>query len=226
MWEWCADWYGNYPGGSVRDYTGAASGSNRVNRGGREGTGPCVRRGLTTREFHPSVVGVNRDIIRASLTMQVSLFTVAPGDNYVLDELNRFVRRHRVLTLDRECHGGVWSFCVTWQPPAGGVGADPAAKVDYKQVLDEKPPALFSKLREVRKALAEKENPPPCAVFTNEQLAEVARRRCATPADLGKIDGIGTARVEKYAAAVVVAIAENEKRSPAPAKPPAASANP
>ena len=51
--------------------------------------------------------------------MQVSPFTVAPGDNCALDELNRFLRGHRVLTLDRECHGGVWSFCVTWQPPAG-----------------------------------------------------------------------------------------------------------
>jgi hypothetical protein len=41
--------------------------------------------------------------------MQVSLFTVAPGDGHALEELNRFLRGHRVLTLDRECHGGVWS---------------------------------------------------------------------------------------------------------------------
>ena len=51
--------------------------------------------------------------------MQVSIFTVAPGDAPALEELNRFLRGHRVLTLDRECHGGVWSFCVAWQPPAG-----------------------------------------------------------------------------------------------------------
>jgi formylglycine-generating enzyme required for sulfatase activity len=34
VWEWCRDWYGNYPGGLVRDPTGPASGSYRVNRGG------------------------------------------------------------------------------------------------------------------------------------------------------------------------------------------------
>jgi formylglycine-generating enzyme required for sulfatase activity len=34
VWEWCADWYGNYPGGSVCDPSGAASGTSRVYRGG------------------------------------------------------------------------------------------------------------------------------------------------------------------------------------------------
>ncbi len=34
VWEWCRDWYGNYPGGTVTDPIGAASGSLRVLRGG------------------------------------------------------------------------------------------------------------------------------------------------------------------------------------------------
>ncbi|GDY14929.1 hypothetical protein LBMAG53_38070 [Planctomycetota bacterium] len=34
VWEWCGDWYGDYPAGAARDPTGPASGSNRVNRGG------------------------------------------------------------------------------------------------------------------------------------------------------------------------------------------------
>jgi len=32
--EWCADWYGELPGGAVRDPSGAASGTIRVRRGG------------------------------------------------------------------------------------------------------------------------------------------------------------------------------------------------
>jgi superfamily II DNA helicase RecQ len=153
--------------------------------------------------------------LNKKFSMQISLFSVAPGDSRALDDLNRCLRGHRVLTLDRHCDAGVWSFCVTWQP--GTVAeSGPAEKVDYKEALDEKTFALFSHLRVIRKALAEKENLPPYAVFTNEQLAEVARRRCAMPADLGKIDGIGTARVEKYGAAIVAAIATHEKQQGQP----------
>ena len=34
VWEWCADWFGAYPTGAVRDPVGPAVGSNRVFRGG------------------------------------------------------------------------------------------------------------------------------------------------------------------------------------------------
>ena len=34
VWEWCWDWYGKYPSGSVTDPAGASSGSYRVLRGG------------------------------------------------------------------------------------------------------------------------------------------------------------------------------------------------
>ncbi len=34
VWEWCNDWFGDYPSGSVTDPTGVSSASNRVYRGG------------------------------------------------------------------------------------------------------------------------------------------------------------------------------------------------
>jgi formylglycine-generating enzyme required for sulfatase activity len=34
VWEWCADWYGEYPKGAARDPTGPARGEKRIVRGG------------------------------------------------------------------------------------------------------------------------------------------------------------------------------------------------
>jgi len=34
VWEWCSDWYGDYPAGSATDPLGATNGASRVYRGG------------------------------------------------------------------------------------------------------------------------------------------------------------------------------------------------
>jgi formylglycine-generating enzyme required for sulfatase activity len=44
VWEWCLDWYGVYPGGSVTDPTGSAEGDSRVCRGGGWGNSPRICR--------------------------------------------------------------------------------------------------------------------------------------------------------------------------------------
>jgi superfamily II DNA helicase RecQ len=70
--------------------------------------------------------------------------------------------------------------------------------VDYKQILSPEDFAVFVKLRQWRKTAAEKEGIPVYTIFTNEQLAEIARLRVGSKTELGRIEGIGEGRLKKY----------------------------
>jgi formylglycine-generating enzyme required for sulfatase activity len=54
VWEWCSDWYGDYPSGSATDPTGPNSGSGRVNRGGSWGLDASACRSASRLNFDPS----------------------------------------------------------------------------------------------------------------------------------------------------------------------------
>jgi hypothetical protein len=110
------------------------------------------------------------------------------------DDLNRFLAKNRVLRVDRQwaADGGnsCWCFCVDYvtsgkQPFTAGQPAQ--SKIDYKAVLEPRDFQVYSRLRALRKEIAEAEGIPLFAVFTNEQLAEMARRKTQTPNGLKEI---------------------------------------
>ena len=147
--------------------------------------------------------------------MQFKLFSIpATGDAEAEEELNRFLRSHRAVSVQKELvqggHTAYWCFCVEYLPssPAGRQRRRRRPRVDYKELLSADDFAVFVRLREARKQLAGKEAIPVYAVCTNEQLAEMAKGRAATLADLKKIDGFGDAKAEKYGETFLAAIRE------------------
>ena len=139
------------------------------------------------------------------------------------DELNGFLRSHRVVTVRSElvclADAAFWAVSVEYLEGAPKAPERPVGKVDYREVLDEATFRVFSRLRDWRKAEAEKERVPVYTLFTNEQLAEMARRRVQNLADLGQIEGVGEARVSKYGAALLQVMAAVATDGPAPDKP-------
>lgn len=139
--------------------------------------------------------------------MQLRIFTVPALNGDVLcEEMNRFLRGHRVVTVDKQfCMLGdsaCWSFCVTYVegPPLSSPSkpGEQKVKVDYKGVLAPAPFAVFSRLREIRKILAAEDAVPAYAVFTDAELAEISQLPQLDVRSILTIKGVASARAEKY----------------------------
>lgn len=137
--------------------------------------------------------------------MKLHFFTIPiRGGEAAAEELNRFISSHRIVSMDRsfvqDGANSAWAVCVTFESAEGGEtpAAGKRGKIDYREVLNEQDFALFAKLRALRNELADKEGAPPYVVLSNEQLAELVKRRVTTEAAMREIAGIGDARIKKY----------------------------
>jgi len=136
--------------------------------------------------------------------MQIKLFTIPIGDSgTALEEMNRFLKGNKILEVQNQLisneNGAYWCFCVRYIEKAFIPADESKAKVDYKQILDEATFQKFSKLREIRKKVAAEEGLPAFAVFTDEELAGLAKLETITPQSMLTIKGIGDKKVERFA---------------------------
>lgn len=136
--------------------------------------------------------------------MQIQVFTIPifEGEEE-LNAMNKFLRSHRVAEIQKTFipaeSGGSWTFCVTYLESVKVVNPEiKKGKIDYRNVLDEKDFALFCEMRKVRKQIAENEAIPPFAVFTDAELAEIAKLEAVTMSSIKGISGIGEKKLEKY----------------------------
>ena len=81
---------------------------------------------------------------------------------------------------------------------------------DPRDELDEKEKETFDALRNWRAARAKQDGMPPYMIANNKQLAKMVKLKAATKADLGKVNGIGEAKIEKYGEDILRIIAEQQ----------------
>ncbi len=135
--------------------------------------------------------------------MQIKLFTIPCSEsNELNEELNRFLRGNKIVNIEKQFYvlnyEAYWSFCITYLLNQSTPSQEKKEKIDYKEILDEKSFAKFTKLRSLRKVLSEKDAVPAYAVFTDAELALMSQMDEMSGSNLRKIQGIGEKRIEKY----------------------------
>lgn len=124
-----------------------------------------------------------------------------PDSDEETEKLNRFLSSVKVIAIEKTlaCYEkrSYWSFAVEYYK-TGPYQDKKAEKVDYKEVLSAEDFALYSQLRDLRKELAEKENIPVYALFTNQQMAQMVTSKVKSLSALRKIEGIGEKKAGKY----------------------------
>ncbi len=127
--------------------------------------------------------------------------------------LNVFLRSHRVVSVAKTYDAGTWRFCVEWidgvQGDTNGRHLKYAERIDYMKVLPPEEFAVFARLREKRKELAQSAAVPPFTVATDAQLAEMAKIKEPSLAKLGAVEGIGESRIKSYGEALLSVLKED-----------------
>ena len=135
--------------------------------------------------------------------MNYRIFNIPiPNSENELERMNKFLGSIRIISIQKElvATGGssYWSFVIEYYYENNNL-AGRKNKIDYREVLSEEDFAVYSTLRELRKQIAEREGVPVYAVFTNEQLSEMVKKRVISKNMLSQIPGIGGKKVGSYA---------------------------
>lgn len=151
--------------------------------------------------------------------MQVRFFTVPVSEPGATAELNAFLASRRVLEVRSEFvsqgTNSFWSLLVSYLDGEARTVGDPRKpRVDYKEVLGPEEFAVFALLREWRKETATAEGVPAYAIFTDEELAGIARLGDIRKETLREVPGIGEKKAARYGDALAERLRSRGKGTP------------
>jgi superfamily II DNA helicase RecQ len=160
--------------------------------------------------------------------MKLKAMTLRWGeDGFETAALDRFVADHDIVGTTEHffTHAGepCWALLLTYRPrasqpvfaaPTGGTAQEPPRLAPEEQ-------AVYEALRKWRNDRARAEGKPPYVLFTNGQMAALARTQPRTLTALREVYGIGEAKVEAFGAELVALMNALQATPADPSGPPA-----
>ena len=100
-----------------------------------------------------------------------------PHSETELNIMNKFLSSVRIISVQKEIvvTGGAsyWSFVIEYYYENDNNSPGRKNKIDYREVLSEEDFAIYVKLRDFRKKIAEDNGNPVYTIFSNEQLVVI-----------------------------------------------------
>ena len=148
-----------------------------------------------------------------------------PNDGRNEAELNQFLSSHRIVSVRTQwvTSGDIpyQVFTVEYSgsinetqkelntlPQGGG-----SARVDYQKLLTTAQFVRYCKMRDERKKIADEEAIKAFVIFTNEQLATIAKMDSPTLESLKTVDGVGESRIKNYGVRILKCLEETQEES-------------
>ncbi len=121
-----------------------------------------------------------------------------------IDDVNKFMQKHRIIDFEKHLivseQKAFWCFIIQFDATeTSSAEKKDANKIDYKTMLSNDEFARFSKLRARRKEMAIEDAVPAFRIFTDAELAEIAKIEFPDANNIRAVKGIGDAKAEKYA---------------------------
>ena len=140
--------------------------------------------------------------------MKLKVFTLrydSATDRFDDTELTGFLQNRRCVSVYEhffERDGvPVWAMLLSYRDDGQATSASGVAnkqRTDWRSAVAEPDRPLFDVVRRWRNDRAKREGRPPYVFLTNQQIAEIARRRPTSISALREIEGIGDARIESF----------------------------
>jgi superfamily II DNA helicase RecQ len=131
-------------------------------------------------------------------------------------ELNNFCSTHPINHVEKyfvpDGENSFWAIAVTYtDQDLKELPKDKrSTRIDYKEILSSDDFNIYAQLRDLRADISKEEGVPLYAIFSNEQISEMAVKKITTKTALLKIDKVGKSRADKYGAAFIKIVKQSK----------------